>query len=311
MSLTTTRSPRPEVLGKIGEDPMLDLPAAPVEHEQAATVPRLRRMLGDQPGWQIVVEVIGAQQAASSGQSPSPGTECSARSGTARECYDTHAMRPGHSAADLHVHTTASDGTASPTEVLEWASEATDLAVVAICDHNTNEGALEAAAIAHRYRVEVVVGQEVESTDGHILGLWTPELVAPGQNAEDTVADDSPPGRARHRGAPFRAALVAPARALPRRGVGLRPRAIRRHRGGQLDAAAPVRQLPCPQVLEEEPLAPVGDGRQRRAHALGGRHEPHVVSRARPPTTCAARSRTERPSDGARPSSRCARCATR
>lgn len=98
-------------------------------------------------------------------------------------------MKHGYSAADLHVHTTASDGTASPAEVLEWASEATDLSVVAICDHNTNEGALEAAAIAHRYRIEVVVGQEVESSDGHILGLWTPEMIMPGRPAAETVAD--------------------------------------------------------------------------------------------------------------------------
>ncbi len=104
-------------------------------------------------------------------------------------CYHTHAMRTPHSTADLHVHTTASDGTASPAEVLEWASEATDLAVVAICDHNTNEGALEAAAIAHRYRVDVVVGQEVESSEGHILGLWTPTIVQPGRSAKQTVAD--------------------------------------------------------------------------------------------------------------------------
>jgi hypothetical protein len=96
-------------------------------------------------------------------------------------------MRHGYSAADLHVHTTASDGTATPSEILEWASEATDLAVVAICDHNTNEGALEAAAIAHRYRVQVVVGQEVESTDGHVLGLWTPARVQPGMSAAATV----------------------------------------------------------------------------------------------------------------------------
>lgn len=97
-------------------------------------------------------------------------------------------MRHGYSAADLHVHTTLSDGTATPAEVLEWASEATDLSVVAICDHNTNEGGLEAARIAHEYRVEVIVGQEVESLHGHILGLWTPEQVAPGMPAEDTVA---------------------------------------------------------------------------------------------------------------------------
>lgn len=97
-------------------------------------------------------------------------------------------MRRRHSAADLHVHTTASDGTATPREVLEWASEATDLTVIAICDHNTNEGALEAASIAHDYRVEVIVGQEVESASGHILGLWTPERIRPGMSADDTVA---------------------------------------------------------------------------------------------------------------------------
>lgn len=96
-------------------------------------------------------------------------------------------MRHGYSAADLHVHTTASDGTASPAAVLEWASEATDLSVVAICDHNTNEGALEAAGIAHRYRVDVIVGQEVESAEGHILGLWTPKRIAPGLSAAQTV----------------------------------------------------------------------------------------------------------------------------
>jgi len=97
-------------------------------------------------------------------------------------------MRHGHSTADLHVHTTASDGTCSPAEVLAFASEATDLAAIAICDHNTNEGALEAAAMAGRYRVDVIVGQEVESADGHILGLWTPKLVSPGLSAEETVA---------------------------------------------------------------------------------------------------------------------------
>ena len=90
----------------------------------------------------------------------------------------------------MHLHTTASDGTASPAEVLQWAAEQTDLSVIAICDHNTNEGAIEAAALALEgsCRIQVVVGQEVESTDGHILGLWTPEMIAPGMDASRTVA---------------------------------------------------------------------------------------------------------------------------
>lgn len=96
-------------------------------------------------------------------------------------------MRHGYSSADLHIHTTASDGTATPREVLAWASDETKLNVIAICDHNTNEGALEAASLAHEYRVEVIVGQEVESSDGHILGLWTPTIVSPGMPAQQTV----------------------------------------------------------------------------------------------------------------------------
>ncbi|MDZ4168870.1 MAG: CehA/McbA family metallohydrolase [Coriobacteriia bacterium] len=97
-------------------------------------------------------------------------------------------MKRPKSSADLHVHTTASDGTAGPRDVLEWASEATDLSVIAICDHNTNEGALEAASLAHDYRVDVIVGQEVESSDGHILGLFTPTNVRPGMDALSTIA---------------------------------------------------------------------------------------------------------------------------
>jgi hypothetical protein len=97
-------------------------------------------------------------------------------------------MKPGYSTADLHIHTTASDGTITPAEVLEFASEATDLSVIAICDHNTTEGAHEAAALAGRYRVDVVIGQEIESAEGHLLGLWAPTDIEPGLSARQTVA---------------------------------------------------------------------------------------------------------------------------
>jgi len=94
------------------------------------------------------------------------------------------------SAADLHIHTTASDGVASPEMVLDWVCTHTDLSVIAVTDHNTNAGGLEAAELVAtgRYPVEVIVGQEVESADGHIIGLWTPELVRPGLPAAETVA---------------------------------------------------------------------------------------------------------------------------
>jgi len=94
------------------------------------------------------------------------------------------------SAADLHIHTTHSDGVATPSEVLDWVCSHTDLKIIAIADHNTNSGSIEAARIAkdRGLPIEVIIAQEVESSDGHIVGLWTPELVRPLMNAEDTVA---------------------------------------------------------------------------------------------------------------------------
>jgi len=94
------------------------------------------------------------------------------------------------SAADLHIHTTASDGVASPAEVLDWVIARTDLKVIASADPNTKLGAMEEArmAVERGWPVEVIVAQEVESADGHIIGLWTPELVRPSMNAADTVA---------------------------------------------------------------------------------------------------------------------------
>ncbi len=101
-------------------------------------------------------------------------------------CYHA-SMRNRYSSADLHIHTTASDGTATPADVCAWVAERTDLSVIAIADHNTVDGALEAAAIAPGFGIEVVVGQEVESADGHVIGLWTPRAVEPGLSAEETV----------------------------------------------------------------------------------------------------------------------------
>ncbi len=92
------------------------------------------------------------------------------------------------SSADLHIHTTVSDGVATPLEVLRWANRRTDLSVIAIADHNAVAGAIEAAEAAPRVgHVEVVVAQEVESDDGHIIGLWAPERINPGLSAAETV----------------------------------------------------------------------------------------------------------------------------
>jgi predicted metal-dependent phosphoesterase TrpH len=89
--------------------------------------------------------------------------------------------------ADLHVHTTHSDGSDSPFEVVEQA-RARGLKAIAITDHDSIDGALLAAAHATALPdVEVIVGEEVSTRDGHVLGLFLEDLVPPGMSAADTV----------------------------------------------------------------------------------------------------------------------------
>ena len=89
--------------------------------------------------------------------------------------------------ADLHMHTTASDGWPAPCELVDHARE-TGLSVIAITDHDTIEGALRAADYAAGLSgVEVIVGEEVSSRDGHIVGLFLVRRIRPGMSAAGTV----------------------------------------------------------------------------------------------------------------------------
>ncbi len=89
--------------------------------------------------------------------------------------------------ADLHMHTTASDGWPSPYELVDHA-RVCGLDVIAVTDHDTLEGALRAAEYANVKRgIEVVIGEEVSSRDGHIVGLFLERRVRPGMSAAATV----------------------------------------------------------------------------------------------------------------------------
>lgn len=76
---------------------------------------------------------------------------------------------------DLHIHTTASDGTYTPRRAVELA-HALGLAAIAVTDHDTVSGVAEAMAAGTEYGVEVVPGMEISAGYGgrsvHILGLF-------------------------------------------------------------------------------------------------------------------------------------------
>ncbi len=93
------------------------------------------------------------------------------------------------SRADLHVHSTYSDGGHDIRSILEHAASHTDLRIVAITDHDTIEGALEARRLGPHYGIEVVVGEEISTTRGHVLGLFLRERVQPGLSIPETVGE--------------------------------------------------------------------------------------------------------------------------
>jgi predicted metal-dependent phosphoesterase TrpH len=93
--------------------------------------------------------------------------------------------------ADLHIHTLASDGTASVVDILEHVERATDLDVIAITDHERIDAALVGRSMARDrgLRFEVVVGEEVTTLGGHLLALWIEQPVKPFRSLRRTIAD--------------------------------------------------------------------------------------------------------------------------
>jgi predicted metal-dependent phosphoesterase TrpH len=90
--------------------------------------------------------------------------------------------------ADLHVHSTWSDGAQSPEAIVRAAGGHLD--VVAITDHDEIRGASRAHAFAAEHPelgVDVVVGEEVSTLNGHLIALWLQELVPPGLSALRTI----------------------------------------------------------------------------------------------------------------------------
>ena len=79
------------------------------------------------------------------------------------------------SRVDLHVHSTRSDGTYTPTELVNYAMEK-GLKAFALTDHDTVDGIEEALKAAKGKPIEVIPGieysTEYRKRDVHILGLF-------------------------------------------------------------------------------------------------------------------------------------------
>lgn len=90
---------------------------------------------------------------------------------------------------DLHVHTTASDGQYTPTEIVKKASEH-NIKVMAITDHDTVNGLEEAKEAGKTFDVRIIPGIElnINGTPGefHLLGLGLKNV---SQSMNDVLKD--------------------------------------------------------------------------------------------------------------------------
>jgi predicted metal-dependent phosphoesterase TrpH len=87
---------------------------------------------------------------------------------------------------DMHTHSEYSPDSRTPLASQAAAIKAAGLNVVCATDHNTIEGALRLRELADGFRV--IVGEEVSSRDGEIIGLFLEKPVERGLSAEETIA---------------------------------------------------------------------------------------------------------------------------
>lgn len=91
--------------------------------------------------------------------------------------------------ADLHIHTNKSDGLMTPKQVVDLSVESQRLHTIAITDHDTIKPAIEARDYSLKMAniLDIIVGSEITTNEGHILGLYLEEDVPKNNSLKDTI----------------------------------------------------------------------------------------------------------------------------
>lgn len=85
---------------------------------------------------------------------------------------------------DLHCHTQYSWDSAMPVDVLVQRCQHKGISCLAVTDHNTIAGALAVQAIAP---FMVIVGEEIKTSQGELIGLFLKEEVPRDLSPEETI----------------------------------------------------------------------------------------------------------------------------
>lgn len=103
----------------------------------------------------------------------------------------SHGSTGGRWFVDLHCHTSASfDSLATPAAMVRTAASR-GLTHLAITDHDRIDGAREARerAGADAPGLQVLVGQEIRTTAGDLIGIFLEEAIPPGLTPAEAIAE--------------------------------------------------------------------------------------------------------------------------
>ena len=87
---------------------------------------------------------------------------------------------------DLHMHTSHSHDCATDPEALVDHCIEQGLGAIAVTDHNEISGAVEAAALGKP--ITVIIGEEVKTSQGEVIGLFLTERIEKGMPMAETIA---------------------------------------------------------------------------------------------------------------------------
>ncbi|HYM49778.1 MAG TPA: PHP domain-containing protein [Candidatus Limnocylindrales bacterium] len=85
---------------------------------------------------------------------------------------------------DLHLHTEYSPDSVSGLQAVDRRAQRVGLTHLAVTDHNTIAGALRMKEVAS---LPVIVGEEIMTARGEMIGLFLSELVPPGMSPHKTA----------------------------------------------------------------------------------------------------------------------------
>ena len=86
--------------------------------------------------------------------------------------------------ADFHMHSCYSDDCNTSLDAISKAVVEAGLDCIALTDHDTIEGAL---LLKRHAPFQVIVGEEVSTNSGHVIGLFLEQCIPPGLSVEETV----------------------------------------------------------------------------------------------------------------------------